>query len=541
MANDLSFTDETSDVEAIQRAYDTLPYTSNAFAFTHPSRLGALGHVHGLNCALPIRCRVLEIGCASGGNLLPMALGYPASEFVGVDLSSVQIAQARRSAAALSIKNARLIAGDIRELPHDVGTFDYIICHGVYSWVPKAVRESILTTCAMRLAHGGVAMISFNVYPSWHQKDRLRRLLDAALAARGGDALSPVQAVEAAKLWVRQLTTSKTDGSESRWLDSSLRASINEFLNANNEYLFHEYLNRVNQPERTSQFLADAEQHSLRYIADADWGCNGRFARAATQSGVMQIANTRSAQEDLLDDLLDTPFRRAVLCRGEETPAAEPIADRFEQLYAACRFTPSKAAVGTDTDPPQRATTYNVDSYNQTTRLLFPAAADAARALWAASPSYVAVSALHQAAQPHAAICAAAKAARYGLLTLARASAVDLVLAPFPIAAKLGQPLALSAWSRYRVDQGAKYVSGITHEQIHLHESWMKALDGKHGEQRSDALLERISAVCAREEMRLPITNESTAPAGDAASEPADEKAADLHLLRAMTNYGVLQ
>jgi len=539
--NALSFADETSDVEAIKRAYDTLPYTSTAFAFTHPSRLGALGHVHGLNCALPSRCRVLEIGCASGGNLLPMALGYPASEFVGVDLSSVQLAQARRSAAALSINNVRLIAGDIRELPHDVGTFDYIICHGVYSWVPKAVRESILTTCAMRLAHGGVAVISFNVYPGWHQRDRLRRLLDAVVAARGGDALSPVQAVEAAKLWLRQLPMSKTDGPEPRWMDSSLRAAINEFLNANNEYLFHEYLNRVNQPARMSQFLADAEQHGLRYIADADWGCNGRFARAATQSGVMQIANTRSAQEDLLDDFLDTPFRRAVLCRAEETPAADPIVDRFEQLYAACRFTPSKVAVGIDTDPPQRATTYNVDSYNQTTRLLLPAAADAARALWAANPAYVPVSVLHQAAQPHAAICAAAKAAHYGLLTLARSRAIDLVLAPFPIAAKLGQPLALSAWSTHCVDQGAKAVSGVTHEKIHLNESWIKTLEGKHGEQRTYALLERISAVRAREEMRLPITDESTAPSDAATSEPSDKEAADLHLLRAMTNYGVLQ
>lgn len=196
MQNVLPFTDEPLVVDAIERGYDSLPYVSKALSFTHPSRLGALGYVNCLNCARPSRCRVLEIGGASGGNLLLIALSRPASEFVGVDLSAVQFAQARRSAAALSINNVGLIAADVRELPHEA--------------------------------------------------------------------------------------MSKTDDLQPRWMDSSLRAAVNEFLHASNDYLFHEYLNRVNQPERMSQLLADTEQRGLRYIADADWSCIGRFARTAT-------------------------------------------------------------------------------------------------------------------------------------------------------------------------------------------------------------------------------------------------------------------
>jgi len=76
--------------------YDEVPYPGLPLPQTHPSQLATLGFLHGLEPAPVERCRVLELGCGDGGNLIPMALDLPESEFVGIDLSAPAIATGRR-------------------------------------------------------------------------------------------------------------------------------------------------------------------------------------------------------------------------------------------------------------------------------------------------------------------------------------------------------------------------------------------------------------------------------------------------------------
>ena len=85
--------------------YDEVPYTSYSFPETHPDRMATVAHLFNLKPPPPDRCRVLELGCASGGNLAPMAALYPESEFLGIDLSRVQIEQG----AAQLLDAARLV------------------------------------------------------------------------------------------------------------------------------------------------------------------------------------------------------------------------------------------------------------------------------------------------------------------------------------------------------------------------------------------------------------------------------------------------
>ena len=98
------------------------------------------------------RCRVLELGCTDGGNLLPMAATLPRSSFLGIDLSGRQIAAGQKMIERLGLENVELRQMDIADVGEDFGTFDYIICHGVYSWVPPPVQDKILEICARRLA-----------------------------------------------------------------------------------------------------------------------------------------------------------------------------------------------------------------------------------------------------------------------------------------------------------------------------------------------------------------------------------------------------
>src|SRR5262245_57118876 len=116
-------------------SYDDVPYENFAFVQTHPDRLATIARMFGLITPEVSTSRVLELGCASGGNLLPMAFNLPRAEFVGIDLSQRQIERGRETIAAVGIPNARLEHASILDISRDWGTFDYIICHGVFSWV----------------------------------------------------------------------------------------------------------------------------------------------------------------------------------------------------------------------------------------------------------------------------------------------------------------------------------------------------------------------------------------------------------------------
>ena len=159
-----------------QHGYDELPYADYCFPRTHPEHLFAVSALCGRPAPPFARCRVLELGCARGANLLPMALDLPESEFVGVDLSEVQVAEARRRAEALGLRNVSFRAESVEALSQDA-PFDYVICHGVYSWVPPAARDAILAVCRERMRPGGVAYVSFNALPGWNALRTLRDFL----------------------------------------------------------------------------------------------------------------------------------------------------------------------------------------------------------------------------------------------------------------------------------------------------------------------------------------------------------------------------
>ena len=173
---------------AAESSYDAVPYQSNPFPLSQPDRLAAVARLFGLQPALRCQANVLELGCASGGNLIPLAARYPDATFLGIDFSTVQVSAARRQIAALGLTNIRIEQGDITNFLA-AEKFDYIICHGVYSWVPEATRAAISRLCRDGLTDHGVAYISYNAYPGW----RLRQVVrEAMLFDAGGARRQPV-------------------------------------------------------------------------------------------------------------------------------------------------------------------------------------------------------------------------------------------------------------------------------------------------------------------------------------------------------------
>ncbi|WP_338821638.1 class I SAM-dependent methyltransferase [Bradyrhizobium septentrionale] len=123
-------------------AYDKVYYPGHVYGHTHPNHLAAIATVYGMQPAAVERCRVLELGCGVGGNLLPMAFQYPDSEFIGIDLSGATIERGQRNIAALGLSNIKLLHCDIMDVDAAFGQFDYIIAHGVFHGYPR--------TCARR-------------------------------------------------------------------------------------------------------------------------------------------------------------------------------------------------------------------------------------------------------------------------------------------------------------------------------------------------------------------------------------------------------
>src|SRR5262249_30408638 len=168
---------DTAAVETSECRYDEVPYSSKPFPQTHPDNLATVATLFGMTPPPVERCRVLELGCAAGGNLLPLAAALPGSRFVGIDLSRRQIDDGRPGREALGLRNFRLRHRSILDVGADFGQFDYILCHGVYSWVPAPVQDKILEVCAGHLAPNGVAYVSYNTYPGWHIPGAVRAMM----------------------------------------------------------------------------------------------------------------------------------------------------------------------------------------------------------------------------------------------------------------------------------------------------------------------------------------------------------------------------
>lgn len=290
-------------------SYDQLPYDRLPFAETEPDFLAALAHLHGFRAADARKARVLELGCAQGGNLIPMAARYPGSEFVGVDLSRVQVEEGQAFIARTGLANVRLLHGDIAALPDDLGEFDFIMAHGVYSWVPDGVREALLSACRRLLRPMGIAYVSFNVEAGWRTYGRLRQLL---LEHDQPEQL-PMQRVDAARSLLADMNFD----------DARLQKEADYLQQASPSYVFHEYMSEINRAFSFPQFVADAEKHGLHYLGEA----GPRRARVVLENDWGLSDEARHERwleaEANLDEALDTRFRRALLVRGD-APLPQP-------------------------------------------------------------------------------------------------------------------------------------------------------------------------------------------------------------------------
>lgn len=296
-------------------SYDEVPYESHPFAQTHPSRLFTVGTLFGMRPTPVQRCRVLELGAAAGGNLIPMADYLPDSQFVGIDLSARQVTDGQQLIDQLGLKNIQLKHASIMDVDASYGMFDYVICHGVFSWVPNAVQDKILEICAKQMTANGIAYLSYNTYPGWH----LRGMIRDMMRYHSGRFNTPTLRTQQARALLDFLAQSvKQEGSAYSIL---LKQELETLRQQADHYLYHEHLEENNEPLYFHQFAERAKGKGLKYLGEARVGTmvTGNFGPEIEKT-LKMLATDQIQAEQYMDFLRNRMFRESLLCLDKVQP-----------------------------------------------------------------------------------------------------------------------------------------------------------------------------------------------------------------------------
>lgn len=317
-------------------------YESLPFPDTQPSLLAALAQLCGLVAPAVTGARVLELGCAGGGNLIPLAARYPAAEFLGIDLLPAHVAQAQARIAALGLRNVRVIQGDLAERQPLEGQYDYVLCHGVYSWAGPAAQAGIWSLLRQHLSANGVAYLSYNVWPGWHLRGAVRDLLLSS-----DDASLP--SAERAARARRQVERVAAQADAATAYGQLMRHEAQTLARQADSYLIGEFLAPHNAPSHFSEMAARAQEAGLVFLCEAHLHASHPQAnQPALDAAAREVAADPVGYQQQLDWLLGRAFRQSLWVRGERLDAAGavPTADRLTGLHASATLRPQPP--GTD-------------------------------------------------------------------------------------------------------------------------------------------------------------------------------------------------
>ena len=308
-------TTNTNDVQ--QTIYSELGYKSMPFPYTTPATLEAYAALVGVSAPNPKTARVLELGATYGGNIISQALFNPDATFVGIELSQEQVEKGNEVIANAGLTNVSLIQSDIASIGSEIGTFDYIIAHGVYSWVDDGVKDALLRLIDEHLAEDGIAYISYNTYPGWHTMEEVRQLM--MFSNRDKAQFNHKEKVLHGKT-IGSIVGSqilKYDNLKER--NSKFLGALRSVMQKDEYYVGHDHLEPNNDPVYFYQFNDHLAAHNLAYLCDADLTLSMvRSFDADIADTLDKLAlNDHVAQEQYLDFMLDTTFRKSIICKAK--------------------------------------------------------------------------------------------------------------------------------------------------------------------------------------------------------------------------------
>ena len=302
--------------EMQQTIYKELGYKSYPFPFTTPAYLEAYGTLVGLKPPTAKTARVLELGATYGGNIISQAAHNPEATFIGIELSQDQVEKGNKIIGDAKLDNVSLVQGDILNFDESMGTFDYIIAHGFYSWISDEMKDKLLNIISNHLADNGIAYVSYNTYPGWHTMEEVRQLM--LFANRGHDESTHKEKVLRGKTVGSLVGAQILNYDNLKERNSKFLGALRSVMQKDDYYVGHDHLEPHNDPCYLYQFNDHLKANNLAYVGDADLTLSMvRTYDESIADKLEQLApNSQADQEQYLDFMLDTTFRKSIICKA---------------------------------------------------------------------------------------------------------------------------------------------------------------------------------------------------------------------------------
>ena len=310
---------------AVAARYDEIPYAALPHPLTYPDPLATVATFLGMRPPDVAQCRVLELGCNDGANLIPMAMSLPSAEFVGCDLSARALDAGRRVIAELGLSNTSLVKEDLSALSPSHGTFDYIVAHGIYSWVPAHVRDAVFALARARLSPNGVMFVSWNALPGCRVRQAAWEVLHAHVDRIENPRLRLTEA--------RKLARIIGEGGKA-WYDEAVRAEFRLIAQRSDSEVFHDDLAVPNDPVYFREFVAHAARFGLKYLAEVDLHSMSAADLSAEARAFLSTLDPLM-REQYLDYIRLRRFRQSLLCRSDAQSEMKIYPERVAAMHVS--------------------------------------------------------------------------------------------------------------------------------------------------------------------------------------------------------------
>ena len=306
--------------EQAKEIYADLGYLSQPFPYASAPFLESYARLLGLSPAPASTARILEIGSSYGGNLISQALFYPRATFTGIEIAPTQVDVGKTYIDQLGITNLDLLEGDVNERHEQLGTYDYIIAHGFYSWVDEETKDNFLHLCKQHLAENGILYMSYNTYPGWHKMDSVRALLE--FANKDIDTLNHREKVRHSKTIASKLGALMLEYDTVKNQQASFLQSLRQTLQKQDCYVGHDHLEPVNTPVYFHQCMVHMAEHGFTYLCDCDLNLSFPEVYDETlRTKLQELApHDPLAREQYIDFMLNTAFRKSLFTHKGTTP-----------------------------------------------------------------------------------------------------------------------------------------------------------------------------------------------------------------------------
>ena len=306
--------------EQAKEIYADLGYLSQPFPYASAPFLESYARLLGLSPAPASTARILEIGSSYGGNLISQALFYPKATFTGIEIAPTQVSVGKTYIDQLGITNLDLLEGDVNESHECLGTYDYIVAHGFYSWVDEETKDNFLRLCKEHLAENGILYMSYNTYPGWHKMDSVRALLE--FANKDVDTLNHREKVRHGKTLASKLGALMLEYDMVKSQQSSFLQSLRQTLQKQDCYVGHDHLEPVNTPVYFHQCMDHMAEHGFTYLCDCDLNLSFPAVYDETlRTKLQELApHDPLAREQYIDFMLNTAFRKSLFTHKGATP-----------------------------------------------------------------------------------------------------------------------------------------------------------------------------------------------------------------------------